>query len=109
MVHNGIGYTILESIAEAYDIMKNSMKLEINHIKDIFREWFRSELDSYLLKITVNVLERADPNVGPPLIELMSDKAKQKGTGKWALQRAVDLGVPTPSIDAAVTLDNIHL
>ncbi len=103
MVHNGIEYAILESIAEVYDIMKNGMKLEINHIRDIFREWLRSELNSYLLEITVDVLERVDPNVTLPLIELISDKAEQKGTGKWTLQTAVDLGVPTPSIDAAVT------
>lgn len=103
MIHNGIEYAILELIAEAYDIMKNGMKLEITHIRDVFREWLKSELNSYLLEITVDVLERVDPGVGLPLIELISDKAEQKGTGKWALQTAVDLEVPTPSIDAAVT------
>jgi len=102
MVHNGIEYAILESIAEAYDIMKNGMKLEITHIRDIFREWLRSELNSYLLEITVDVLERLDPKLGLPLIELISDKAEQKGTGRWALQTAVDLRAATSSIDAAV-------
>lgn len=103
MVHNGIEYAIMESIAEIYDIMKNSVMLEIPHIRDIFREWLKHDLNSYLLEITVDVLEKVDKVTGLPIIELISDKAEQKGTGKWAAQTALDIEVPTPCIDAAVT------
>ncbi|MEM2469625.1 MAG: NADP-dependent phosphogluconate dehydrogenase [Nitrososphaerota archaeon] len=103
MVHNGIEYAIMESIAETYDIMRNVMMLEIPHIRDMFREWLKHDLNSYLLEITVDVLQRVDEVTNLPIVELIYDKAEQKGTGKWTTQTALDIVVPTPCIDAAVT------
>ena len=103
MVHNGIEYAILELIAETYDIMSNGIKLETSKIRDIFREWVKSELESYLLQITIDVLEKIDAETGLPIVELISDKAEQKGTGRWAVQTALDLDVPAPCIHAALT------
>jgi len=102
MTHNGIEYAILQLIAETYDVMHIGMGMTVEEIKQIFNEWNRGELSSYLLDITVEVLDRVDEDTGKPLVEVILDKAEQKGTGKWTSQTALDLGIPTPSIDAAV-------
>ncbi|MEM4467244.1 MAG: NADP-dependent phosphogluconate dehydrogenase [Nitrososphaerota archaeon] len=107
MVHNGILYTILQSIAEVYDIMRNGMGMDVDEVKTTFEDWLRDKLASYLLELTVEVLQKKDHELEIPLIELVSDVAEQKGTGKWTSQTALELGVPTPSIDVAVTYRTI--
>ena len=102
MVHNGIEYGDMQLICEAYDIMKSVLGLEAPELADIFGEWNKGELDSYLIEITAAVLARKDDDTGKPLVDIILDKAGQKGTGKWTSQSALDLGVPTPTINAAV-------
>ncbi len=102
MTHNGIEYAIMEAIAEIYDIMKEGLKMEIPEIQKIFREWNKGRLNSYLVEITGNLLGVKDRETGHYMIEVILDKAKSKGTGKWTTQAALDLGVPTPSIGEAV-------
>jgi len=107
MVHNGIEYAILQLIAETYDIMKTGLGMTADGISVVFREWGRAELSSFLIEIAADVLAFKDPETGVPLVELVLDKAGQKGTGRWCVQTAAELGVPTPSIDAAVSARNI--
>ncbi|HID04940.1 MAG TPA: NADP-dependent phosphogluconate dehydrogenase [Aigarchaeota archaeon] len=102
MTHNGIEYALLQLIAESYDIMTWGLGLSTAEARDVFAEWLDGELRSYLLEITVDALSYLDEETGKPLVELVLDKAEQKGTGKWTSQTALDLGIPTPSIDAAV-------
>ncbi|MEM2910196.1 MAG: NADP-dependent phosphogluconate dehydrogenase [Nitrososphaerota archaeon] len=107
MVHNGIEYAIMQAIAEVYDAFKTLLRLDAATLSKIFAKWNAEELDSFLLEITSEVLARVDEEAGRPLVELILDKAGQKGTGKWASQTAMDLGVPTPTIDAAVSARNV--
>ena len=102
MVHNGIEYADMQLICEAYDILKTALALEAPELSDIFSQWNKGELDSYLIEITAAVLARKDKDTGKPLVDMILDKAGQKGTGKWTSQSALDLGVPTPTINAAV-------
>ena len=76
--------------------------LSADDMADIFEEWNRGDLESYLIEITAKILRVKDPETGKPLVDLVLDKAGQKGTGKWASQIALDLGVPIPTIDAAI-------
>src|SRR5882724_11060451 len=107
MVHNGIEYGDMQLIAEAYDIMRNGFRLTAAEMADIFDEWNEGELESYLIEITAKILRVKDPETGKPLVDLVLDKAGQKGTGKWTSQIALDLGVTIPTIDAAITARNI--
>jgi 6-phosphogluconate dehydrogenase len=102
MVHNGIEYAIMQILAEAYDLMSRGLKLKIGAIQEVFQRWSKGRLESYLVEIASNVMARIDEDTGKPLVELILDKAGQKGTGKWTSQVALDLGVPIPSIDSAV-------
>ena len=102
MVHNGIEYGDMQLICEAYDILKTALGLEAPELSEIFAQWNKGELDSYLIEITAAVLARKDDDTGKPLVDVILDKAGQKGTGKWTSQSALDLGVPTPTINAAV-------
>ena len=102
MVHNGIEYGDMQLIAEAYDLMRNVLRLETTEMADIFDEWNRGDLESYLIEITAKILRVVDPETGRPLVDLVLDKAGQKGTGKWTSQIALDLGVVIPTIDAAI-------
>src|SRR6266705_6158801 len=102
MVHNGIEYGDMQLIAESYDIMRNVLGLGAPEMADIFDEWNRGDLESYLIEITAKILRVRDPETGKPLVDLVLDKAGQKGTGKWTSQLALDLGVPIPTIDAAI-------
>lgn len=104
MVHNGIEYGLMQLIAEAYAILKNIAKLPNNQIADVFDEWNKAELRSFLIEITANIFKKEDDQGEGWLIDKILDKAKQKGTGKWTSQNAMDLGVPIPTIDAAVTM-----
>jgi 6-phosphogluconate dehydrogenase len=102
MVHNGIEYGDMQLIAESYDIMRNVLGLGANEMADIFDEWNRGDLESFLIEITAKILHVKDPETGTPLVDLVLDKAGQKGTGKWTSQIALDLGVVIPTIDAAI-------
>lgn len=102
MVHNGIEYGDMQLIAEAYTVMKDLLGLEPAAMRDAFRRWNRGQLESYLVEITADILGRSDDLTGRPLLDLILDKAGQKGTGKWASQDALDLGVPVPTITEAV-------
>jgi len=102
MVHNGIEYGDMQLICEAYDILKSTLGLEAAELAEIFGQWNKGELNSYLIEITAAVLARKDEDTGQALVDMILDKAGQKGTGKWTSQSALDLGVPTPTINAAV-------
>jgi 6-phosphogluconate dehydrogenase len=102
MVHNGIEYGDMQLIAEAYGMMRDGFGLSTSEIADVFEEWNRGDLESYLIEITAKILRVKDPETGKPLVDLVLDKAGQKGTGKWTSQLALDLGVPIPTIDAAI-------
>jgi 6-phosphogluconate dehydrogenase len=107
MVHNGIEYGDMQLIAEAYALLSRGLGIPAPELSAIFREWNRGELDSYLIEITAKVLAFTDPDTGTPLVDLILDQAGQKGTGRWTSQDALDLGVPIPTIDAAVWSRNI--
>lgn len=102
MVHNGIEYGDMQLIAEAYDILRKALGLSAAELADIFSEWNKGELDSYLIEITAKIFRRVDEETGRPLVDLVLDKAQQKGTGKWTSQDAFDLGAPIPTINSAV-------
>lgn len=103
MVHNGIEYGDMQLIAEIYDVMKRGLGLKANQIGDIFEEWNKGILDSFLIEITAKILSVTDPETGKFLVDLIVDKAGQKGTGKWTGEIALDLGIAIPTIDAALT------
>src|SRR6266446_1368386 len=107
MVHNGIEYGDMQLIAEAYDVMRNGFSLTADEMADVFEEWNEGELESYLIEITAKILRVKDPETGKPLVDMVLDEAGQKGTGKWASQLALDLGIPIPTIDAAITARNL--
>lgn len=102
MVHNGIEYADMQLICEAYILLKELLGLKPEEIKEIFAGWNQGELNSYLIEITADILGKTDPATGKPMVEVILDKAGQKGTGKWTSQVALDLGVPIPSITTAV-------
>lgn len=102
MVHNGIEYGDMQLIAESYGLMRNGFGVDVEELADIFDEWNHGDLESYLIEITAKILRVKDPETGKPLIDLVLDKAGQKGTGKWTSQLALDLGVAIPTIDAAI-------
>jgi 6-phosphogluconate dehydrogenase len=107
MVHNGCEYGIMQLIAESYDILKTALGLSAPELAKIYATWNAGELNSYLVEITAKVLAYVDPETGKPLVDLILDQAGQKGTGKWTSQDAADLGVPIPTIDAALWARNI--
>jgi len=102
MVHNGIEYGDMQLICEAYSIMANALGMSAPEMHAVFAEWNKGELNSYLIEITANILAQVDPETGRPLVDVILDKAEQKGTGKWTSQDALDLGVPAPTIAEAV-------
>jgi 6-phosphogluconate dehydrogenase len=102
MVHNGIEYGIMQLICEAYDIMQYGLGMRAPEMAKVFAEWNQGELNSYLIEIAAAVLGTADRETGKPVVELIMDRAGQKGTGKWTSQNALDLGVAIPTIDAAL-------
>jgi 6-phosphogluconate dehydrogenase len=103
MVHNGIEYGIMQLISEIYDLMKRGYNFDEDTIQKTFEEWNQAELKSYLIEITGHILREKDSD-GLRLINVISDWAKSKGTGKWTSQNAMDLQVPVPTIDAAVVM-----
>ena len=102
MVHNGIEYGDMQLIAEVYDVLTRGLGLRAKELSGIFGEWNQGELKSYLIQITSEILAKVDPDTGKPLVEMILDEAQQKGTGKWTSQNALDIGAPTPTINAAV-------
>ena len=102
MVHNGIEYGLMQAIAEAYDLLRRGLDLPAEEVAGIFAEWNCGPLESYLLDVTAQVLAARDPETGNPLVEMILDQAGQKGTGRWTAQSALDLGVPIPTIAAAI-------
>jgi 6-phosphogluconate dehydrogenase len=103
MVHNGIEYGLMQLLAECYDLMKNGLGLTNPELHQVFDSWNRAELNAFLVEITAEIFTQPDDRSGGWLIDSILDTAKQKGTGKWTSQDALDLGIPTPSIDVAVT------
>src|SRR6266566_8467495 len=102
MVHNGIEYGDMQLIAEAYDILRKALGLGADELADIFAKWNCGELNSYLIEITSQIFGVKDDQTGKPLVDVILDKAGQKGTGKWTSQIALDLGIPIPTINSAI-------
>lgn len=102
MVHNGIEYAIMQLIAEAYDLLHRGLNLSSQELGDLFADWNAGELASYLVEITADIFKTEDPDTGKPILDVILDEAKQKGTGKWTSQNALDLGAATHTINAAV-------
>jgi 6-phosphogluconate dehydrogenase len=102
MVHNGIEYADMQLIAEAYDILRSVYNLDAGEIGDIFEEWNKGDLGSYLIEITATVLRQKDGKSGGALVDAITDEAEQKGTGRWTARNALDLGVPLTGITEAV-------
>ena len=101
MVHNGIEYADMQLIAEAYDLIRRGTGKTPAEIADIFAEWNKGELESYLIEITAEVLRQTDASTGKPLVDVIVDAAGAKGTGAWTVQTALDLGVPVSGIAEA--------
>ncbi len=102
MVHNGIEYGDMQMICEAYDLMQNVLGLTPAEMGDIFSEWNKGELDSFLIEITADILKQVDPVTGKPFVDIVLDTAGQKGTGKWTSVNALDMGTPAPTVAEAV-------
>ena len=102
MVHNGIEYGDMQLIAEAYEMLRRGLGATAEDLASIFEEWNRGPLESYLIEITAHIFRVKDPASGAPLVDMVLDKAGQKGTGKWTAQVALDLAVPVPTIAAAI-------
>ncbi|GAA1554655.1 MULTISPECIES: NADP-dependent phosphogluconate dehydrogenase [Streptomyces] len=102
MVHNGIEYADMQLIAEAYHLLREVAGYSPARIAETFREWNRGRLDSYLIEITAEVLAHVDAATGKPFVDVVADAAEQKGTGRWTVQTAMDLGVPVSGIAEAV-------
>src|ERR1700756_310242 len=102
MVHNGIEYADMQLIAEAYDLLRNAAGYQPQQIAEIFRTWNEGRLDSYLIQTPAEVLAHTDAETGKPFVDIVLDQAEQKGTGRWTVQDALDLGVPVHGIAEAV-------
>jgi len=102
MVHNGIEYGDMQLICEAYAILKGVLGLETEHLAEIFAKWNQGALESYLIEITASIFRKKDPDTGKPMVDVILDKAGQKGTGLWTLQSALTQSVVISTINAAV-------
>jgi 6-phosphogluconate dehydrogenase len=102
MVHNGIEYGDMQMIAESYSILREMEGLSAEEAGDVFEEWNKGVLDSFLIEITADILRQKDPATGKPFVEMVLDTAGQKGTGKWTSVNALDMGVPAPTVAEAV-------
>ncbi|MBU3128792.1 NADP-dependent phosphogluconate dehydrogenase [Clostridium tagluense] len=102
MVHNGIEYADMQLICETYALLKEVAGLSNEQLHDVFKEWNKGELDSYLIEITSEIFAQKDDETGKHMVDIILDSAGQKGTGKWTSQSALDLGVPIPTITEAV-------
>ena len=102
MVHNGIEYSDMQLIGEAYQLLRDALGLTAHEIADVFTEWNSGDLDSFLVEITAEVLRQVDAKTSRPLVDVIVDEAEQKGTGRWTVKSALDLGVPVTGIAEAV-------
>jgi 6-phosphogluconate dehydrogenase len=102
MVHNGIEYADMQLIAEAYDLLGRGLGMAAAELAEVFERWNAGDLDSFLIEITAKVLRQADAASGQPLVDVILDQAEQKGTGRWTVQSALELGVPITGITEAV-------
>jgi 6-phosphogluconate dehydrogenase len=102
MVHNGIEYADIQLIAEAYDLLRHGVGLDVPDVAKVFDGWNEGDLDSFLIQITGIVLAKVDEATGRPLVDVIVDAAEQKGTGRWTAQDALELGVPLTTITEAV-------
>jgi 6-phosphogluconate dehydrogenase len=102
MVHNGIEYGDMQLICEAYHLLKSVLNVSAEDLHEIFTEWNKGELDSYLIEITADIFSKYDEETGKPMVDVILDSAGQKGTGKWTSQSALDLGVPLSMITESV-------
>src|SRR3954451_18153607 len=102
MVHNGIEYADMQLIAEAWDVMRRGLGMSAPETADVFDQWNRGPLESFLVELTAKVCRTIDPDSGQPLVDVVLDKAGQKGTGRWTAQVALDLGVAIPTIGSAI-------
>ncbi|WP_017473766.1 NADP-dependent phosphogluconate dehydrogenase [Amphibacillus jilinensis] len=102
MVHNGIEYGDMQLISEAYFMLKHILGLSADELHNVFAEWNKGELDSYLIEITADIFTKTDDETGKPMVDVILDTAGQKGTGKWTSQSALDLGVPLPVVTESV-------
>ncbi len=102
MVHNGIEYSDMQLIGEAYQLLRDAAGLSPAQIADVFTEWNAGDLDSFLVEITAEVLRQTDAKTGKALVDVIVDEAEQKGTGRWTVKSALDLGVPVTGIAEAV-------
>ena len=109
MVHNGIEYSIMQLISETYDLMKRGLNYNDDQLHEVYEEWNNGELNSYLMEITSRIFEKVDIKTGKKLIDEILDVARQKGTGMWTSQSAMELQVPTPSIDLAVAMRDLSV
>ncbi|MFT4092566.1 MAG: NADP-dependent phosphogluconate dehydrogenase [Niabella sp.] len=103
MVHNGIEYAVMQMISEVYGLLKNE-GVTNNEFHELFKSWNEGALQSYLIEITANIFQFKDPETGNDLIDMILDKAQQKGTGLWTSENAMQLSVPLPTIDVSVTM-----
>jgi 6-phosphogluconate dehydrogenase len=104
MVHNGIEYGLMQLISETYDLMKRGLGMKPDELHAVYDRWNKEELNSYLIEITSDIFLQKDDKTGQPLIDVILDEAKQKGTGEWTAWDALDLQVPTFNIDTAVMM-----
>ena len=102
MIHNGIEYADMQMIAEVYGLLRDGLGLGANEIGEIFAGWNSGPLNSYLIEITAKVLAADDAKTGKPLVDVILDRAGQKGTGRWSVMEAQSMGVPATTIEAAV-------
>ncbi len=103
MVHNGIEYGDMQLIAEVYDLLHRGLRIPDQELGELFSQWNQDILSSYLIEITSEILKTVDEETSKPILSVILDEARQKGTGKWTSQNALDLGAPTHTINAAVS------
>jgi 6-phosphogluconate dehydrogenase len=109
MVHNGIEYGLMQLIAETYDLMKRGLGLTDDELHEVYQQWNQTELQSYLLEITADIFCQPDQQTDKRLIDVILDEAKQKGTGMWTSQNAMELHEPAPTIDLAVAMRDLSV
>jgi 6-phosphogluconate dehydrogenase len=109
MVHNGIEYGVMQLIAETYDLMKRGLALNDDQLRDVYSKWNNGELNGYLMEISSHIFGKVDETTGRRLIDEILDVAKQKGTGMWTSQSAMELQVPIPTIDLAVAMRDLSV
>jgi 6-phosphogluconate dehydrogenase len=109
MVHNGIEYAVMQLLAETYDLMKRGLGLTDDELRDVYAAWNHGELNGYLVEITSRIFDKVDEQTGKRLIDEIVDVARQKGTGMWTSQSAMELQVPVPTIDLAVAMRDLSV